>query len=25
LAAVHRSEMLGEVRLGGKKDQRDDP
>jgi hypothetical protein len=25
LAAVHRDEMLGEVRLGGKKDQRDDP
>ncbi len=25
LAAVHRIEMLGEVRLGGKKDQRDHP
>jgi hypothetical protein len=25
LASVHRPEMLGEVRLGGKKDQRDDP
>lgn len=25
LASVHRHEMLGEVRLGGKKDQRNDP